>query len=255
MSIPDLSLAGKIALVTGGRRGIGKTIALAFAEAGADVAVGDLVIEGGELEAVAEEIRRLGRRSLAIKVDTSRKADVNNMVQKVVEQFGTIDILFNNAGISPAGSILDMSEDEWDKCMNIDIKSYYLCAQAAGRIMVERRKGVILCTASQFSFKPYPNKGANSIAKAGVDMLTRVLARELGGYGIRVNAIAPGLVKTELTRVAWTNPEVVRSMADETSLGRISETNDLVGAALFLVSDASSYITGHTILVDGGRMA
>jgi len=255
VSVPDFSLAGKVAIVTGGRRGIGKTIALAFAEAGADVVVCDWVVDDGTLEAVAEEIRGLGRRSLAIRADTSRKADVENMVQEVMAEFGTIDVLLNNASISPAGLILDMAEEEWDRCMTIDLKGYFLCSQAVGKRMVEQKKGNILCIASQFAFQPIPTKGAYSIAKAGVVMLVRMLARELGSCGIRANAIAPGLVKTELTRGAWTNPEVVKFHAGETSLGRISETEDLVGAALFLASDASAYVTGHTILVDGGRMA
>jgi len=255
MNIPNFSLADQVAIVTGGRRGIGKTIALAFAQAGADVAVCDCIVEDGELEAVAEKIRLIGRRSLAIQADTSLKADVDNMVQKVMEQFGAIDILVNNAGVAVMGPLLDLPEEDWDKVINVDLKGYYLCSQAVGKRMVEQKKGNILCVASQYAFKPVPDMGVYSIAKAGVVMLTRVLARELGSYGIRANAIAPGLIKTELSRVAWSNPDVLKRMETKISLGRIAETGDLVGAAIFLASDASDYITGHTIMVDGGVLA
>lgn len=255
MNIPDFSLAGEVAIVTGGRRGIGKTIALTFAEAGANVVVCDLVVEDGELQAVAEEIQRIGRRSLAIQADTSKKKDVDNLVQKVVNQFGTIDILVNNAGIMIKSPFLDMPEDDWDKLMSVDLKAYYLCSQAVGRRMVEQKKGKIINIASQYAFKVTPGMGVYSIAKAGVVMLTRVLAQELGRYGIRANAIAPCLVKTEFSRPSWSDPEFLKQCEASIPLGRVAETTDLAGAALFLASEASCYITGHTILVDGGTLA
>jgi len=256
MSIPDFSLAGKVAIVTGGKRGIGRAIALAFAEAGADVAVCSRGVEDGELEAVAEEIRKLGRRSLAVPADTSRKADVDNLVQKVMEQFGTIDILVNNAGILIRAPLLDMPEEDWDKIFAVDLRGYFLCAQAAGRVMVERRKGNIINISTQQAFKAQMVElGAYGIAKAGVVMLTRVLARELGSHGIRVNSIAPGLARTEFSRTTWGNPEVLKKIEASLPLGRIAEPDDFVGAALFLASDASSYVTGHTILMEGGGLA
>lgn len=255
MSIPDFYLTGKVALVTGGRRGIGKAIALAFAEAGADVAVADLVVEDGELENVAKEIRRLGRRSLAVQVDTAQKNKVDSMVQKVMEQFGAIDILVNNAGIGAKVPLLDLSEEVWDKVINVDLKGYYLCAQAVGRGMVERKRGSIISTASQYAFKAAEGFGVYCVAKAGVVMLTRVLARELGSCGIRANAIAPGLVKTEISRHDWDNPEYMKKRLPGIPLGRVAETSDLIGTVLFLASDASSYVSGHTIFVDGGEIA
>jgi len=255
MSIPDFFLAGEVAIITGSRRGIGKTIALAFAEAGADVAVCDLVVEDGELEDVAEGIRRLGRRSLAVQADTTRKADVDNVVQKVIDQFGVIDILVNNAGVDIPHTFLELSEDVWDKVINTNLKGYFLFAQAVGRRMIERKKGNIINIASQFAFRTDMNMGVYAISKAGVVMLTRVLAREFGGYGIRANAIAPGLVKTDLNRQRWTNKAFMEQYEASLPLGRAGETIDLVGTALFLASEASAYITGHTILVDGGRLA
>ena len=255
IKIPEVSLSGKVALVTGGRRGIGKTIALGFAEAGADVAVCDIIADDGQLDGVAKEIQRLRRRSLAIQADTSRKTDVDHLVNRVMDEFGAIDILVNCAGIGVPGRLVNLKEDEWDRVIDVNLKGYYLCAQAVGIKMIERKQGNILCIASQFAFKAAPGLGVYSIAKAGVVMLTRVLARELGGYGIRANAIAPGLVRTELSRHDWSDPDIRAQREAAIPLGRLAETDDLVGLALFLASDASSYITGHTILADGGELA
>lgn len=256
MSIPDFSLKGKVAIVTGGRRGIGEAIALAFAEAGADVVVCARVVEDGLLGAVAEKIRKLGRRSLAIQTDIAKKTDVDNLVQQVMDEFGGIDILVNNAAIDIRAPLLELSEDDWDRMIDINLKGYYLCSQAVGKRMVEQKKGNIINMASQLAFKAWAKMGAYCITKAGVVMLTRVLARELGTYGIRANAIAPSSVKTEFSRPTWSDPEALKRIESAIPLGgRLAEPNDIVGAALFLASDASSYITGHTILVDAGTNA
>ncbi len=255
MSLPDFSLAGKVALVTGGRRGIGKTIAVALAEAGADVALCDLILEDGQLQSVSRQIRDVGRRSLFARADTSRKKDVDDLVEKVIGELGRIDILVNNAGILINSTILDMSGEDWDRTLNINLKGYFLCSQAAGRRMVQQNGGTIVNLASQFAFRVTAGIGAYSISKAGVVMLTRVLAQELGKFGIRANAIAPGMVKTEINRGRRSNPDELKRIESAIPLGRIAEPEDLVGAALFLASDASCYITGHTLLVDGGRSA
>jgi gluconate 5-dehydrogenase len=256
MSIPNFSLSGEVAIVTGARRGIGKAIALAFAGAGADVAVCDLVADDGQLDAVAGEIEKLGRRALAVKVDTTRRAEVESMAEAVSERLGPVGVLANNAGILIRSALLDLPEEDWDRLMAVDLKSYYLCAQAVGRRMVRQKRGKIINTASQFSFRTTPGMGPYSIAKAGVVMLTRALAQELGKHGIRVNAIAPGLVKTDFSKDSWeNNPDFVKQYSSQMPLGRMGETTDLVGAALFLASDASAYVTGHTILIDGGALA
>jgi len=256
MGIPSFSLEGKIAIITGGRRGIGKAIALAFAEAGADIAVCDLVVSG-ELETVVDQIQRLGRRCLAMQADTTQKTDVDKLVQRVTNEFGGIDILVNNAAINILVPLLDTSEDDWDKVINVDLKGYYLCSQAISKGFIERKKGSIVNIASRLAFQANPSvaQGAYCVAKAGIVMLTRVLCRELGRYNIRVNAIAPGLVKTEMSRGIWDAPGVLTQVEASVPLGRLAVAEDMVGAALFLVSDASSYITGHTILVDGGASA
>ena len=241
-----------MAVVTGGRRGMGKAIALAFAEAGADVAVCDLVVEDGQLQATADEIKQLGRRSLAIQADISKKNDIDNLVQRVVNEFGFIDILLNNAAISFKVPLIELGEDEWDKDIGVNLKGYHLCSQAVAKRMVERKRGNIISIASQLAFKSWPNYGAYSISKAGVVMLTRQLARDLGRYNIRVNAIAPSSVKTEFTEVKWRDPEALKKYEAGVPLGYLAEPADVVGPALFLASDASRYVTGHTLLVDGG---
>jgi len=255
MGVPGLSLEGKLAIVTGGRRGIGRAIALAMAEAGADVALCDRVTEDGELAAVAEEIQKLGRRALAIKADVTRKGDVDNMVQVVTGEFGAIDILVNNAAMNIMAPLLELGEDGWDKVINTDLKGYYLCCQAAGRNMVDRKRGRIINIASTAAMKAAPRMGAYCIAKAGVVMLTRVLALELAQYNIQVNAIAPYMVRTKFSQPLWSDARTLKQIEAEIPLGRLAETKDIIGAVLFLASDASSYITGHTIVVDGGLSA
>jgi 3-oxoacyl-[acyl-carrier protein] reductase len=266
MEGPNFSLHDKVAIVTGGRRGIGKAIALAFAGAGADVAVCDYVVEDGELKAVAEGIQKLGRRSLAVKADISRKTDVENLVQRVIDKFGQIDILVNNAGITARASLLELRENEWDRVVNTNLKGYYLCCQAVSKKMVEKREGNIISIASVVGIsaiagaaradilKAVPEACAYFVSKAGVIMLTKRLAWELASLNIRVNAIAPGLVLTEMSS-AWENPEKQRQLSASVPLGRMAQPEDIAGAALFLASDASSYITGHTIVVDGGLLA
>ena len=267
MSVSNFSLVDRVAIVTGGRRGIGKAIALAFAGAGADVAVCDYVVEDGELDAVAGEIEGLGRRSLAVKADISRKTDVDNMVQQVTDKFGRIDILVNNAGVSAKGSLIELREEDWDRVMNTNLKGYFLCCQAVGRRMVEQKKGNIINIASVVGISimsaakrrasildKSPEACVYSISKAGVIMLTKRLAWELASLNIRVNAIAPGQVMTEMN-AAWGNPELEIERSATVPIGRLAKPDDIANTAVFLASDASSYITAHIILVDGGLLA
>jgi len=255
MSLPNLSLTGKVALVTGGKRGIGKAIALAFAEAEASVAVCSRVVHDGHLQAVADQIKGRGQGALAIQADVTQKAEVDHMVQEVVDTFGAIDILINNAAVSIRAPLMETAEDEWNRIMNVDLKGYFLCAQAAGRRMIERKGGSIINIASRLGMKATPIMGAYSVAKAGELMLTRVLALELAKEHIRVNAIAPGIVRTEGTESLLSDPETLKRFESAIPLGRIAEPRDIVGAALFLASDVSAHITGHTMVVDGGVQA
>ena len=233
MTVPSFSLEGKLAIVTGGRRGIGRALALAFAEAGADVVVCDKVVDDGELEAVAAEIQKTDRHSRALQVDTTVKSDVDSMVQRIIDEFGGIDILVNNAGIMIRKRLIDLAEEEWDNVIDVDLKGYFLCSQAATRIMIDRKSGNIINMASRGAFKPHKNMGAYDIAKAGVVMMTKVLAIELASYNIRVNAIAPGPVKTNLTEDMWSVPENLRAVEAAVPLGRWAEPDDMVGSVLF----------------------
>jgi len=252
MSLPSLSLEGKVAIVTGGRRGIGKATALAFAEAGADVAVADAVVEDGQLEAAAKEIGDLERHSVAIQVDTTHKADVENMVQKTVDELGGVDILVNAAGISTRATPMDISEEQWDRVMDIDLKGCLFCAQAAGKRMIERGKGSsIINISSTQGIKANVKRAGYGSAKVGLIMLTRQLALELGPHSIRVNAIAPGFIRTDMTRDIWDDPKILA----EIPLNHWGEAADVTNAALFLASDTASYITGVTLCVDGGQTA
>jgi len=247
------SLEGKVALITGGRRGIGKAIALGFADVGADVAVCDLVIEGGELEAVTQEIRKFGRRSLAVQADVTKEADINNMVERVEKELGAIDILVSNAGIGGGPRLMETELADWQKMIDTDLTGYYICCRAVGKRMAARKKGNIITIASAAGIRGFAARNAYNVAKAGVIMLTKVMCRDWGRYNIRVNAIAPSSVRTTMMRPM--NKEQEEAEAARIPLGRISEVDDIVGPAIFLASDASSYVTGHTLLVDGGQLA
>lgn len=254
MGIPSFSLEGKVAIVTGSKTGIGKAIALGFAQAGADVVVCSRVVEGGALEAVAEEIRKLGRRSLAIQTDVRRKTDVDNLVQKTMDEFGIIDILVNNAGVMPIAPLLEYSEEDWDSVIDTDLKGYFLCSQAVGKRMVEQKKGNIINISSIRAVRPRANIGAYCVAKAGEVMLTKALALELASYNIRVNSLASSMVETKMTKPLLAIPGILERLIPQIPMGHIAEATDMVGTAIFLASDASSYITGQTIFVDGGQL-
>ena len=263
MGKPNFSLEGKVAIVTGARRGFGKETAITFAEAGADVAICDMVVEGGELESVAKEIEKHGRRSLAIQADIRKKTDVDNMVKAVVDEFNTIDILVNNAAITFIQPFLELSEDDWDRVIDTDLRGYFLCSQAAGKIMAQKRRGTRINMSSimgikygKFGWKWTRFEGitAYAVAKAGVIMLTRATAWELAKYNIRVNCVAPSDGKAPISAASW-DSEWEKDFASYIPLGRVSEPKDIAAATLFLASDACTFISGQTIVLDGGLMA
>ena len=266
----SLSLEGKVAVVTGaaGKRGMGRAIALALAKAGSDVAVCDVAEKTGDydLEAAADEIRVLGRRCLTGKVDITRTPDVDGFIERVVSNLGDIDILVNNAGggVGGATSLLEIDEDTWCRALDVNVGGCYRMCHAVAPRMVERRTGNIISISSVFGIRQGTRgqptgvgRGSStySVAKAGVIMLTRGLARELGPYGVRVNAIAPGGIRTDMIRGAWSTPEALHGLVSTYPLGRIGEPEDIANVALFLASDAASYVTGHTVVVDGGLLA
>jgi NAD(P)-dependent dehydrogenase (short-subunit alcohol dehydrogenase family) len=249
----DISLAGKVALVTGSRRGIGRAIAMALAQNGVDVAVSDIVLNDGLLNRATEEITRLGLRSIAIYADIAIKSDVENMVDKIVDKFGRIDILVNCAGVwLPGQTLLECPEENWDKVMDTNLKGTYFCCQAAGKEMVKQKSGVIINLSSEVGLTPGTGVGAYSISKAGIIMLTRQLALELAKYNIRVNALAPGVVKTDFNAQFWKDPQSEKQSAKMVPLGRLAEPEDIADAAVFLASDAARYVTGEILSVNGG---
>ena len=257
MTLPSLLLTDKVAIVTGARRGIGEAIALTFAEAGADVFVCDVVIEDGELKAVAEEIQRIGRRSLAVQTDISQKTEVESLLQKTVDEFGGIDILVNNAALMCRIPLLELPEDEWDRVMDTNLKGYFLCCQVVGRKMMDQERDIIINIASGAGIMPRGSRGSYAISKAGVIMLTRVLARELGPK-IRINAIIAPSTRTPGNQALLpeiTDPEILAQSLAHVPLGRRGELSEMGSVALFLVSDASSYIIGHTLVADGGVLS
>ena len=254
MSLPGISLAGKVAIVTGSSRGIGKGIALMFAGAGADVVVCSRNLDG-KLESAADEVRKLGRRSLAVTIDVSRQADIDNLIKQTVNEFGAIDILVNNAAAAVRAPVMEQSEEDWDKVLDTNLKSYFLCSRAAGRVMIEQKRGNIINISSVRGIEGAQGRVGYSVAKAGVIMLTRVLALEFVQHNIRVNAIAPGWIMTELTEIQWKNPEVRKEIDATIPMGRWASVDEMASVALFLASDMSSYVTGQTLAADGGITA
>ena len=245
------SLEGKVAIVTGAGRGIGKAISLGFAEAGADVVVCSRTPE--QLNEAVKEIKKLGRRTLAVPADITKKADVDNLVQKTMDEFGKIDILVNNAGTGVLLPLVDQEEDDWDLVMNTNLRGYYLCSRAVAKKMIEQKSGNIISISSVRGLEAYPGRASYCVSKSGVIMLTKVMAVELAGYNIRANAIAPGFFKTELTMPRWEIPEERQKITAGIPMGRWGEMEEIASAALFLASDASSFVTGHTLVVSGGE--
>lgn len=248
----DNSLSNKVAIVVGARAGLGREIALTFARAGASIAACDIVVEDGLLDALVGELKRLGRPCMGLQVDASRKGDVEKMVSEVVNRFGSVDILVNCAAVITRVPLHLCSEEEWDRVINVDLKSYFLCAQAVCRKMIDQRKGNIINVSGLAGISPLKNTGAYPVAKAGVIMLTKQLAWELAEYNIRVNDVCPWFVAAPLSetpRAKW-GEQIVASIP----LGRMGESTDVASAALFLASEASSWITGHTLVVDGGHL-
>ena len=276
MSLSSFSLEGKKALVVGARRNMGKGFALGLAEAGADVAVTDVNIESGQLQAVADEIRQMGRNSLALKADISSQEEVRKLVESVVEEFGTIDILMNVAVMYHPKSVVDLDEESWDKLTDVNLKGYWLMIQEVSPIMMEQKSGSIINLTSRGGLKAHADKmmGNYAIVKSGIAMMTRQYCRYLGPYNIRVNAIAPSLVeweefpgqensKKKENAPRKENKEITEEQKFESwltgpenlPLGRVATFEEMANAAVFLASDASSYVTGTILNVDGGYMA
>jgi len=252
MDTSYLSLAGKVALVTGGSRGIGKAIALQLADAGADVIVSSRKLP--DLEKTAEEIKALGRKSLAVTAHNAKMEDLKNLMAKVKEEFGRLDILVNNAVANPVmADVLHMEEAPFDLIMNANIKGYYFLSQAAAKMMVEQGGGgAIVNIASVGGYFVTPGLGPYCISKAAIIMMTKSLAVELGPHKIRVNCIAPGIVKTRFSEALWSNEKLMAELMKKMPLQKIAQPEEISRTALYLASEASSFMTGSILIIDGG---
>ena len=276
MSLSSFSLEGKKALVVGARRNMGKGFALGLAEAGADVAVTDVNLESGQLQAVADEIKKMGRKSLALKADISSQEEVKKLVENVVKEFGTIDILMNVAVMYHPKSVVDLDEESWDKLTDVNLKGYWLMIQEVSPIMMNQKSGSIINLTSRGGLKAHADKmmGNYAIVKSGIAMMTRQYCRYLGPYNVRVNAIAPSLVEWEefpgqenIKKKSSSPKKENREITDvekfeswltgpeNLPLGRVATFEEMANTAVFLASDASSYVTGTILNVDGGYMA
>ncbi len=246
-----LDLTGKVAIITGASRGIGEAIATAYAQAGAAVVLTSRKIEN--VGPVAEQIRAAGGRAIAIAAYAGQQDQIEMVVERSLAEFGRVDIAVNNAAANPHfGPILTADGSHWDKIFEVNVKGYFFTAKAVAPIMKQQGGGKIINVASVAGINPGPMMGVYSTSKAAVIMLTKVLAAELGPDNIQVNCIAPGFVKTKFSAPLWTNPQFKAVLEKMTPAGRIAESEEVTGAALYLASDASSFTTGAVLVVDGG---
>jgi NAD(P)-dependent dehydrogenase (short-subunit alcohol dehydrogenase family) len=253
-ALPSFDLQGKVALVTASGRGLGRAIALALAEAGADVALGlrDVRSDSG----VIAEIATGGRRSLPLQMNMTDLRQIRDAIHQTVQEFGRLDILVNNAGVAPDNLAENVSEIDFDQTIAINLKGTFFACQAAGRIMIEQKSGSIINMGSQAGFAALPTESVYCMTKAAISHLTKCLAVEWGKYNINVNAVAPTFIHTPGTEPALADPAFRQDVIDRiAALHRIGEPIEVAGAVVFLASPAASLITGHTLVVDGGWTA
>jgi 2-deoxy-D-gluconate 3-dehydrogenase len=244
-------LAGRVAVVTGANTGIGQGIAVALAEAGADVAL----VGRSPAEETAEKVAAAGRRSVQVRADLSTIAPVQEVVDRTLAELGGLDILVNNAGIIRRADAIDFSEEDWDAVIDTNLKSVFFLCQAAGRHMIGQGRGKIVNIASMLSFQGGIRVPSYTASKSGVAGLTKLLADEWAAKGVNVNAIAPGYIATNNTAALQDDESRNRQILERIPAGRWGEPSDLAGAAVFLASDASNYVNGHILAVDGGWLA
>jgi 2-dehydro-3-deoxy-D-gluconate 5-dehydrogenase len=244
-------LNGKIALVTGASRGLGKAMAVGLTKAGAKVVVADIL----DTTETVNEIKKLGNESISVKVDVSRKEDITTMVEQATKKFGRIDILINNAGIVRSAPAESMSEKDWDDVIKINLKGEFLVAQEVGKQMIKQKSGKIINIASVAGQFGSAQSASYSASKAGVILMTKTLAIEWAKYNIRVNAICPGVFITSMTDAFLEDKAFMQMIKTRVPLARYAEPNELVGTVIYLASKASDYMTGHTLVIDGGWTA
>jgi len=247
------SLKGRNAIITGGTRGIGLAIAQGFLEAGANVTLCSRKQES--VDGALAELAEFKDKVLGVTCHVGKSEDLESLIQSAEDKFGAVSILVNNAGTNPYyGPIIDSDERAWDKTMEVNLKGPYMLSRLVAKRMVAGDGGSIINVASIAGHIASPMQGIYSISKTGVIMLTKVMARELGTQGVRVNCICPGVIKTRLSEALWADPEAEKQAAGMKALGRVGTTDEIIGAALYLASDASSFTTGATLNIDGGMV-
>lgn len=245
-------LSGKVALVTGAAAGLGKAMAQALAEAGANVVVADINLEMAEI--ASHEIERLGVKALPVKANVADADSVKSMVNQAVTEMGTLDILVNNAGINRRAPLVEMSEDDWDATIGINLKGTFLCCREVGPVLLAKNYGKVINIASLLGTVAQPNRGPYASSKGGVIQLTKVLALEWARNRINVNAIGPGYFATELNRKLMDDPAVYNDLTNRIPMGYWADPSELAGPVVFLSSSASDYITGQVLWVEGGYL-
>ncbi|MBA2602550.1 MAG: 3-oxoacyl-ACP reductase FabG [Acidobacteria bacterium] len=247
-----MKLAGKVALVTGAARGIGRGIAEVFAEEGADVAVNDAG-NMGQAEEVAAAIRARGRRSIAVKADVGKRSEVEPMFERVWEELGPVDVLVNNAGIETIVPFLELTDEQWTELVDVNLRGAWLCSQVfCRRTVAGHRTGSVVNIGSIQAAKVLPGRTHYAPTKLGLEALTRNMSAEVTPHGIRVNCIHPGLIDTPMTAWVMQNPDLLPGVLAQISLGRAGEPREIGTVAAFLASDEASYLTGQSFFVDGG---
>ncbi len=252
-NIPTFDLTGKVAVVTGGARGIGFAIAEALACYGADIVLVDRLHD--ELGTARKAIEETGRRTLTVEADLTKVAEIQSMAEKAAATFAHLDILVNCAGINIPQMAVDVTEEAWDKVMDINLKGLFFCCQAVGKFMIAQKSGKIINMSSQTGTVAIPLRAAYCSSKGGVNMVTKLLALEWAPYNVMVNAVAPTFVETKFTEPMFKNEEFLRYTLDNILLGRLGKPADVAGAVLYLASSASDLVTGHVLAVDGGWTA
>jgi len=245
-----MKVKNKIAIVTGSGRGIGKSTVLELAKEGAKVVVSDIDIK--ECQNVCDEIKKIGSDAIAVKCDISKKSDVDAMIKKTMQKFQKIDILINNAGVVLTKPFVEMTEKDWDFVLDINLKGVFLCTNAVVKQMIKQKSGKIISVASTAGEVGFMNTSAYCASKAGIINLTRELALELSPHNINVNAIAPGVIATKMTEDMLKDKKTKEVLLASTPLGRVGQPEEIGKAVVFLASDDSNFITGHTLVVDGG---
>jgi 2-deoxy-D-gluconate 3-dehydrogenase len=256
MRLPSFRLDGRIAVVTGAGSGMGRAFSIALAHAGADVVVTELPGKEANALETAEVAQEAGHRVLTIPLDVTKTASIQDMVSKVLDEWGRIDVLVNNAGVNIRQYAVDVTEEAWDLIVDTDLKGVFFCSQAVARHMIQRGGGgKIINIASQVGLVGYEQRPVYCAAKGGVVNLTRVLALEWARYRINVNAVAPTVVRTPMVEKLLQDRAVLEDTLRRIPLGRVAEVDDITGAVVFLASPASDFVTGHTLVVDGGWTA